>query len=114
MLLTTDDLSRILTYAQNASPAPVSVIQVPDDQDPCAWFADALAQTVGTTVYGVALGDAEDIEGQGAIFTAFTGNGAHALANANFYALCHTAVPLLVAEVQRLRARMEEDVEEAP
>ena len=103
-VLTEELLERIAWYARQASPPPVQVIQIPDDCDPLDWIADCLAKTVGDTVYGVAMGTPEEMAEQGAIVTALTGNGSAARANANFYMLCHTAVPLLVAEVRTLWA----------
>ena len=105
-LLTEEDLERISWYAAQASQPPVCVIQVPDNYDPTEWFHDALLQTVGEEVYGVALGTPEDVENSVALMTALTGNGSESLANANFYMVCHTAVPLLVEEVRRLRQQL--------
>ncbi len=102
-MLTDADLDSIVWYAAQASQPPVAVIQVPDDYDPVDWCRDALLMTVGDTAYGVAVGAPADIENGAALMTAFTGNGTASLANANFYMLCHTAVPLLVAEIRRLR-----------
>jgi hypothetical protein len=101
-------LERIAWYAQQASQPPVHVIQVPEDQDPVQWFADAFLLTVGATVYGVAIGTREEIETSGAVMTAITGNGLASHANANFYTLCHTAVPMLITEIRRLRAQQED------
>jgi hypothetical protein len=100
--LTPETLDAIADFAALASPPPVSVIVLPDDWDPGAWCADALAKTVGERCYGVALGTPEMVEDQEAVMTAVTGNGRSSLANANFYMLCHTAVPLLIAEIRRL------------
>jgi hypothetical protein len=100
-------LERIAWYAKQASQPPVHVIQVPDDTDPVGWCADALLRTVGQTVYGVSMGTREEIETRGALMTALTGNGLKSHANANFYVLCHTAVPMLIAEIRRLRAQQE-------
>ena len=102
--LTEEMLERIAWYASQASPPPVCVIQVPDGSDPIDWCTDALLRTVGTKTYGVALGNPGDVAESGeAILTAMTGNGTASQDNANFYMLCHSAVPLLVAEVRRLR-----------
>ena len=103
--VTEDMVERIAWYAQQASQPPVCVIQLPEKEDPVTWFQEALLKTVGTCVYGVALGNPSDVEGQDAIVTALTGNGSTSLANAEFYMLCHTAVPLLIAELRRLWAR---------
>ena len=112
--MTEEDLARIAWYTQQASPPPVTVMHIPAGDDPLAWFADCLAQSVGETVYGIALGAPEDVEEKNAIITAFTGNGTHSLANANFYMLCHTAIPLLIAEVRRLWARQKEPQSDTP
>jgi hypothetical protein len=100
-------LQRIAWYAKQASQPPVHVIQVPEDVDLAQWCADALLRTVGQTVYGVSVGTQEEIETRGAVMTAITGNGRESHANANFYTLCHTAVPMLIAEIRRLRAAQE-------
>lgn len=102
-LLTETDLKSISWYAAQASQPPVCIIQVPDDYDPTVWFREALLQSVGEKVYGVALGEESGIEEKPAMMTAITGNGVASLANANFYMLCHRAVPLLVAEIRRLQ-----------
>jgi hypothetical protein len=100
-------LERIAWYARQASQPPVHVIQVPEDVDQAHWCEDALFATAGQTVYGVSVGTQEDIETRGALVTAITGNGRESHANANFYTLCHTAVPMLIAEIRRLRAAQE-------
>jgi hypothetical protein len=100
-------LERIAWYAKQASQPPVHVIQVPENVDPVRWCEDALLQSVGQTVYGVSVGTQEEIETRGAFMTAITGNGLQSHANANFYTLCHTAVPMLIAEIRRLRAGQE-------
>jgi hypothetical protein len=104
-ILSEEALERIGWFAAQASQPPVSVIQVPDDYDPVEWCQDALLRTVGERCYGVALGTAETVQGGVALMTAFTGNGSASLANANFYMLCHTAIPLLIEEIRRLRRK---------
>jgi hypothetical protein len=100
-------LERIAWYAKQASATPVHVIQMPEDADPAQWCKEALLKTVGQTVYGVSVGTREEITTRGALLTAITGNGSESHANANFYMLCHTAVPMLVAEIRRLRVDKE-------
>lgn len=97
-------LERMAWYAQQASQPPVHVVHIPDEDDPVAWFQEALLKTLGDRVYGVSLGTSEEIEAHGAVLTAITGNARESHANANFYMLCHTAVPLLIEEIRRLRA----------
>lgn len=105
--LTDDTLNQIAWYCAQASPGPVQVMQVPDSDDPIDWVTDALLYGVQQTAYGVALGTPEEIMEGGARMTAFTGNGPTSLANANFYMLCHSAVPILIAEIRRVWAAQE-------
>jgi hypothetical protein len=100
-------LERIAWYAKQASQPPIHVIQVPEDVDQAHWCEDALFATAGQPVYGVSVGTQAEIETRGACVTAITGNGLQSHANANFYTLCHTAVPMLIAEIRRLRAAQE-------
>lgn len=97
-------LQRIAWYARQASAPPVHVIQMPEEADPAQWCEEALLKTVGQAVYGISVGTREEIQTRGALLTAITGNGRDSHANANFYMLCHTAVPMLIAEIRRLRA----------
>lgn len=100
--MTDDMLEEIAWYAARASQSPVAVIQLPPERDPVEWIQDCLAKSIGQTVYGVALGSPEEAMEE-AVVTAITGNGVASLANANFYMMCHTVVPLLIEEIRRLR-----------
>lgn len=106
--LTEEDLERIAWYCQHASQGPTQVIQVPPEWDPADWCRDALLSRLQKEAYGVAVGTAETIMEQGARMTAFTGNGSQSHANANFYMMCHSAVPVLVREVLRCWAALAE------
>lgn len=102
--LVAEDLWLIMHYYKAASQPPVSTILLPDDEDPVEWFRDCLSKNMHQEVYGVAMGTPDALEGQEALVTALTGNGPKSKANADFYALCHTAIPALVAEIRRLWA----------
>lgn len=106
--LTEETLERIAWYCRQASQGPTQVIQVPRDYDPVDWCREALLYSTRGETYGVALGTVDEIMERGACMTAFTGNGSQSKANADFYMLCHTAVPLLVDEVRRCWAAARE------
>lgn len=98
--MTHDDFETIAAYYHAASPPPVAVIRLPEQEDALDWVRDCLQKNSRDEVYGVALlGE----DGEPGLTTALTGNGPTSLANAEFYMLCHTAIPALLEEVRRLR-----------
>jgi hypothetical protein len=98
--MTHEALDQILALAAAASPPPVALMRIPDDYPPIDWIADCLNRSTRREVWGVVLDTLTATE-EG-VPTAITGNGPTSQANAEFYVMCHTAVPLLVAECRRL------------
>ena len=101
-------LLQIMALWGAATPAPVTVIMLPEDRDPVDWYRDCLAKNIHTVVYGVAVGTPESVEGQDAVVTALTGNGPRSQANATFYAMCHEVIPRLVKTLEQTRYHLRE------
>ena len=108
-MLSEADLQMIMDVCGAATPAPVSTIILPPTADPIAWFRESLEYSPQVEVFGVATGTPEDIAGGvESACTAYTGNGPTSHANADFYAMCHCAIPALVEEIRRLRRDLRE------
>ena len=103
-MLTDDDLRTIAAIWAAATPPPVATVMLPLTDDPVESFRASLSYSTQAQTYLVATGTPEGLmQGDEYLVTAYTGDGPTSHANADFYVMCHTAIPALIEEVRRLR-----------
>jgi hypothetical protein len=102
---TPDQLREWQAVTDAATAGPWTPGHNPPDREPIAYIAEAYSYGPPGTMHLVCVPFEDKPMDEEALFTAITGNGPTSEANARFIALARTAMPLLLAEVARLRER---------